>query len=74
MIQTKRRSLVEVMINTTVGYLFALAGQLIVFPLYGIHVHLSDNLGIGLFFTVISIIRSFIIRRCFNYLDGRKLK
>ena len=66
MIQSKRESLIETCINTTIGYLVALLSQILVFPLVGIHVPLSTNLEIGAWFTLISIARGYIIRRWFN--------
>jgi len=40
--------------------------QMIVFPLFGLHASLSENLLIGCFFVGVSLIRSFAIRRFFN--------
>lgn len=44
----------------------ALTSQLLVFPMFDIHVPLSTNLWIGAWFTVISLVRSHVIRRWFN--------
>lgn len=66
MSQTKLESFVETCINTAIGYVVALISQLLVFPLAGIHVPFSTNLEIGAWFTVISIIRGYVIRRWFN--------
>jgi hypothetical protein len=66
MSQTKTHSFLESLTNVSVGYLVALASQLLIFPLYGIHISLSDNIAIGVWFTVISIIRSYVLRRWFN--------
>lgn len=64
--QTKIESLCESVINILIGYFVALASQLIVFPQFGIHISLSANLWIGAWFTVISLARSYMIRRWFN--------
>jgi hypothetical protein len=64
--QSKKMSFYESLINVTVGYVFAVASQLIIFPLFGIYLPLSDNLIMGLYFTVLSIIRSYALRRVFN--------
>lgn len=64
--QTKLQSLYESFINILIGYLVALISQLLVFPLFDINVSFSDNLLIGLYFTIISLVRSYIIRRYFN--------
>ncbi len=64
--QTKLGSLIEALMNIAIGYVVALASQLLIFPMVGIHVSLSTNIEIGLWFTAISLIRSYIIRRWFN--------
>jgi len=64
--QTRKASLVESLLNVAIGYGVALASQLIVFPWFGINIPLSSNVAIGLIFTVISIGRSFAIRRLFE--------
>lgn len=66
MSQSKIESLIETIINTAIGYLVALASQLIVFPMVGIDVSISTNLEIGAWFTVISVVRGYVIRRWFN--------
>ena len=40
--------------------------QIIVFPLFGLHASLSENLLIGCVFVGVSLVRSFTIRRFFN--------
>ena len=64
--QTRLESLAEVCLNVAIGWLVALATQLIVFPLYDIHVTLGEQLGISVVFTAVSIIRGYVIRRWFN--------
>jgi accessory gene regulator protein AgrB len=70
MAQLKRHSFLESVANVAVGYGVALLSQIIIFPLFGIQVSLKDNLMIGVFFTVISIIRSYVLRRIFNRVTG----
>ena len=64
--QSKRQSLLESLINILIGYFTAIGSQMLVFPLFDIIIPLTDNLLIGLYFTAISLIRSYIIRRVFN--------
>lgn len=71
MTQTRIQSLIESCANIAVGYGVAILSQLLVFPLFGINIPLSSNLYIGLWFTVISLVRSYILRRWFN---GLKFK
>lgn len=73
MSQSRTASFIEALANITVGYSVALLSQLLIFPIFGIHVSLSDNLLIGAWFTVISLARSYVLRRWFNGLRvGRK--
>jgi hypothetical protein len=64
--QSRLHSLNESILNVVVGYFISMAAQLVIFPLYDIHISMDDNLKIGLWFTVVSIIRSYYIRRWFN--------
>ena len=64
--QTKLESLLESIVNIIIGYTVALASQLLIFPMVDINVPLSTNLWIGLWFTLISLTRSYVIRRWFN--------
>ena len=64
--QSKVSSLLESLMNTGIGYFTAIATQLLIFPVYGIDISVSQNLTMGLVFTVVAIARSYIIRRWFN--------
>lgn len=64
--QSRVESLIESLVNILIGYFVALASQLVVFPLVGIHIPLSTNICIGAWFTAISLVRSYMIRRWFN--------
>jgi hypothetical protein len=64
--QTKLHSFFESIFNIIVGFGINLAGNLIILPMFGFKVSLSQAFGIGMLFTLISIARSYIIRRWFN--------
>ena len=64
--QSKLGSFVESLVNIAIGYSVALLSQLAVFPMFDIHIPLISNLWIGLWFTAISLVRSYVIRRWFN--------
>lgn len=66
MSQSKLMSLTESLTNVAVGLLVSLASQIIIFRAYDIHVSLGDNVLITLWFTVISVCRSYALRRVFN--------
>ena len=64
--QSRKFSLIESITNVLVGYGVALLTQITVFPLFGMAVTMGDNIKIGAIFTVVSIIRSYVLRRVFN--------
>ncbi len=70
--QSRLMSLVESLANVLVGYGVAVATQMAVFPLFGLAVTLTENLLIGLIFTVVSIVRSYALRRGFEALRVRQ--
>lgn len=72
MTQTKKDSFKETIFSVFIGYVVAVLSQMVIFPLFGYDMPVADNLLIGLWFTAISIIRSYYVRRFFNYLGGRK--
>ena len=64
--QTRKQSLIETTTSVLIGFLVALAIQMAIFPIFGIYVPFSDNLLIGLWFTAVSIVRGYAVRRYFN--------
>lgn len=70
MSQSKRQSFIESCINVAIGFGVSLAAQIAVFPMLGISIEMASNVAIGAIFTVISIARSYCVRRLFNRLHG----
>jgi len=66
MTQTKLGSLYEAVFNVLIGFAINFVANLYVLPLFGFNVTLTQNLAIGAIFTVISVARSYLIRRYFN--------
>jgi hypothetical protein len=66
--QRRRTSLLESVVNCAIGIGIAFAMQVILFPLFGIHISLSTSGLIAVVFTGISIVRSYLLRRLFEYL------
>ena len=64
--QSRRMSAVEAVVSTAIGYIVAVATQFAVFPIFGLRVGVIENLGIGLAFTAVSIVRSYLVRRLFE--------
>lgn len=64
--QTKMDSALEAATNILIGAGIALMAQMIWFPILGKHFTLSENLATTGFFTLVSFVRSYGIRRLFN--------
>ncbi|OHC75204.1 MAG: hypothetical protein A3G18_09660 [Rhodospirillales bacterium RIFCSPLOWO2_12_FULL_58_28] len=71
--QSRRISLAETVANVAVGYGIAVVTQALVFPLFGLQASLTDNLMLGGIFTIMSLARSFLLRRLFERLRARTL-
>lgn len=65
--QSKIWSLVEAWINVLIGFWVAVLAQMTIYPYFGIETTFGDNVNIALFFTAISIARSYVVRRAFNW-------
>ena len=65
MTQSRLMSLVESVANVLVGYGVAVVTQILIFPIFGLHTTLAQNLEMRLVFTVVSIARSCALRRLF---------
>jgi hypothetical protein len=69
--QSRRMSFVESLANVAVGYGVAVATQIVVFPYFGLETTMSENLTIGAIFTVVSVARSYSLRRVFEMIRSR---
>lgn len=67
--QSKRMSLIEATVNVIIGYWVAVVSQALIFPYFGLYTSFEQNMKIGFIFTLISLLRSYILRRVFNYLE-----
>lgn len=66
MTQSRRMSLVEDFTNVAVGYVLAVATQIVVFPWFGLHPSLGENMAIGAVFISVSLLRNYLLRRLFE--------
>lgn len=64
--QTKTKSFVESILNVSIGMIVNFLAQIISFPFFGINVTVQTNIKILALFTVLAIIRTFIVRRIFE--------
>ena len=72
--QSRFMSLIEAIANVAVGYGVAVVTQILIFPVFGLHTTLGQNLKMGGIFTIVSLARSFALRRLFEALRMRGTK
>lgn len=65
--QTLHQSMVEALVGTGIGFVVALMSQVFLMWWYGLPSTFGQDIGITLFFTGISILRGFAVRRYFNW-------
>lgn len=66
--QSRFMSFIESSFSIMIGFMVALLTQGIIFPIYDIDTSLSDNMQIAALFTIVSLVRSYAVRRLFNKL------
>ena len=64
--QSRKASLMEAVTKVIVGYIVGCVANLLIFPLFNVHVSYTDNLLMGLIYSAISIVLSYTIRRWFT--------
>lgn len=64
--QGRMGSFIEQLVSTIIGFFIALVSQMIIFPAFGIYADTGTHFEIVAWFTLISIIRGYLIRRYFN--------
>jgi hypothetical protein len=64
--QSRLMSMVEAITNVIVGYGVAVVTQILIFPIFGLQTTVGQNLAMGGIFTIVSLFRSFCLRRLFE--------
>ena len=64
--QSKLDSLIEALLSTFVGFVVSFTANLILMPMLGIPVSLSQNFILTVAFTFVSVARSYLVRRFAN--------
>lgn len=64
--QTRLGSLIEVCLNILIGFSINWIANIYILPLYGFAITGGQAFSMGLIFTVISVVRGYVIRRWFN--------
>lgn len=71
MSQTKLRSFIEANTNSIIGYFVSLVIGIWLYPAVGCDFTLATNAFVTGVFVVVSTVRSYIVRRLYNWLDRR---
>lgn len=66
--QSKKHSWLEASANMLISYFIGVAANYFIFPLFGFNTSLAQDFNIALVYSVISIVRSYALRRIFNAL------
>jgi hypothetical protein len=65
--QTRLGSITEAWANIAVGFTINFTANIIILPMFGFYtLTLRNNFIIGMIYTVISLVRSYVLRRWFN--------
>lgn len=70
--QSRRNSAIEAFVNVAIGYLVSVLANILILPMFGYDVTLFDSFAIGLAFTAVSLLRSYAVRRFFNFWEFRR--
>lgn len=72
MSQSRLASATEAAANIAIGYTVAVAAQVVIFPMFDIEASMGDHLLIGALFTAVSLVRSYALRRLFNWIGEKR--
>ena len=71
--QTKRMSLIETFTSLIVGLVISYAMAYTVLPIWGFEANTGSATSVTFIYTIVSVIRSYVIRRSFNFWYVRSL-
>ena len=66
MTQTRMGSLIEACMNVLIGFVINMVANFVILPMVGFHITPGQNVFIGVLYTIVSVARSYVIRRWFN--------
>lgn len=67
--QSRRNSFVEAVTNVAVGIVVAWGVTFTIFPWFDLEPAVVTSLWISLIFTAVSLVRSYLLRRVFNWIE-----
>lgn len=72
--QSKLESALEITVSIAIGFAVSFTANFVILPAFDFNVTASQNFWITVFFTFVSIVRSWLVRRMFNYWHAKRLK
>lgn len=73
--QSAKGSMWETLSGTAIGFVVSVTvWQFVVKPVWGLETSFVENLNITLLFTLVSVIRGYVVRRFFNMMHNKKYK
>lgn len=70
--QSRKMSMFEIVTSTCIGLIVSLISNLVIFHIMNIPISMKENIGMTLFFTVVSVIRGYFVRRLFNAIAAKQ--
>lgn len=64
--QSRKGSFIEACINVLIGFWINFFANLVILPMIGFEISVSQNFFIGFLYTLVSVTRSYVVRRWFN--------
>ncbi len=64
--QTKLASIIETVLNISMGYVINTATAILLLPVFGVYLSIGLNMKISAAMTIVSVVRSYFVRRAFN--------
>lgn len=71
MTQSRLSSLIEASLNMTLGFGVSVLANWLILPYYGVSTSIKVSFEIGIWFTFISLARSYFLRRLFLWLHSQ---
>ena len=72
--QSKQQSLIEAVVNVSVGFCLSFAASFLFLPMFGYSTpNMQQAFGITLCYTLLAIFRNYGLRRLFNRFTKRKI-
>ena len=72
--QSKKMSLCEILTNYVIGFTIALCVQMLLMKIFELPTDIGRDLLITIIFTCVSVVRSYFVRRLFNWMQFRAHK